>query len=368
MAKGMYIGVDSVARKVKNCYIGVDGVARKVKKAYIGVDGIARLFWQSNPIGSICYLGIRNGNLCVVVSDGYESDVNVYTVPNSVINTKNYNTYGIKKIFDTYYISCRRYNQTTSNELYMLYTTKDFVTYKTLGNSPSTVYEYSWVTQVGNNVVHFSPYSSMYISTDKGETFNPYDSYYYFTKDHCSDGTYLYTRVYSDDSIYLGFQKIDLVNKTNSVMLSGTNTNTYGAVSCCCADSNMVLFFTAKGYVFKFTNQGTTSNAAKVSVFSSTDYPTNAVCYNNMYYVITSTNKVYSSSDGINWTLKLDAYKDSTTYRNILVVNNVLHVLVGVSPTDYSVTDDKTYIYHSTNGSTFESCETNELITSIAPV
>lgn len=47
MANGAYIGVDSVARKVKNCYIGVDGIARKVKKAYIGVDGVARLFWQA---------------------------------------------------------------------------------------------------------------------------------------------------------------------------------------------------------------------------------------------------------------------------------------------------------------------------------
>lgn len=47
MAKGAYIGIDSLARKVKKCYIGIDGVARKVKKAYIGVDGVARLFWNS---------------------------------------------------------------------------------------------------------------------------------------------------------------------------------------------------------------------------------------------------------------------------------------------------------------------------------
>ena len=47
MAKAAYIGVDSVAQKVKKIYIGVDGVARKVKKAYIGVDCVARLFYQS---------------------------------------------------------------------------------------------------------------------------------------------------------------------------------------------------------------------------------------------------------------------------------------------------------------------------------
>lgn len=42
-----YIGIDSVARKVKQCYIGIDGVARKIKKVYIGVNGIAKLAWQS---------------------------------------------------------------------------------------------------------------------------------------------------------------------------------------------------------------------------------------------------------------------------------------------------------------------------------
>ena len=47
MANGAYVGVNSVAKKVKKCYIGVDGVARKVKKAYIGVNGVARLFWQA---------------------------------------------------------------------------------------------------------------------------------------------------------------------------------------------------------------------------------------------------------------------------------------------------------------------------------
>ena len=49
MAKGCYIGVDSVAKKVKKGYIGVDGVAKKIKKAYIGDEnGIARLCWESS--------------------------------------------------------------------------------------------------------------------------------------------------------------------------------------------------------------------------------------------------------------------------------------------------------------------------------
>lgn len=49
MSKGVYIGADGLARKVKTCYIGVNGVARKVKKGYIGVDGVARLYFTADP-------------------------------------------------------------------------------------------------------------------------------------------------------------------------------------------------------------------------------------------------------------------------------------------------------------------------------
>lgn len=43
----MFIGVNNVARKIKNCYVGVNGTARKVKAVYVGVNGVARLVWQS---------------------------------------------------------------------------------------------------------------------------------------------------------------------------------------------------------------------------------------------------------------------------------------------------------------------------------
>ena len=45
MAKGIYLGIDSLSRKVKKMYIGIEGVARKVKKGYIGVNRSARLFF-----------------------------------------------------------------------------------------------------------------------------------------------------------------------------------------------------------------------------------------------------------------------------------------------------------------------------------
>lgn len=50
MTKAAYIGINSVARKIKKMYIGVNGVARKVKKAYIGVNGVARLFWSADEL------------------------------------------------------------------------------------------------------------------------------------------------------------------------------------------------------------------------------------------------------------------------------------------------------------------------------
>lgn len=58
MSKGAYIGIEGVARKVKDIYIGVDGVAGKVKKAYLGVNGVASLCWEDRagevPVRADC--------------------------------------------------------------------------------------------------------------------------------------------------------------------------------------------------------------------------------------------------------------------------------------------------------------------------
>ena len=54
MAKGMYIGVGSKARKVNKMYVGVGNKARKVKKGYIGVGGAARPFFSG---GELAYYG-----------------------------------------------------------------------------------------------------------------------------------------------------------------------------------------------------------------------------------------------------------------------------------------------------------------------
>ena len=48
MAKAVYVGVDSKARKMKKAYIGISGTARKVKKMYIGdSSGKARLCYSA---------------------------------------------------------------------------------------------------------------------------------------------------------------------------------------------------------------------------------------------------------------------------------------------------------------------------------
>ena len=48
MAKGAYIGIADIARKIKKGYIGVNGIAKKIKKAYVGDEsGRARLCYMA---------------------------------------------------------------------------------------------------------------------------------------------------------------------------------------------------------------------------------------------------------------------------------------------------------------------------------
>ena len=44
-SRNAFVGVDSVARRVKGIYVGVDNVARRVKAGYVGVDNVARQFY-----------------------------------------------------------------------------------------------------------------------------------------------------------------------------------------------------------------------------------------------------------------------------------------------------------------------------------
>ena len=49
MAKKIYVGVNSAARRVKKAYVGVNGLARRIKKAYIGIGGVARPCLSTEP-------------------------------------------------------------------------------------------------------------------------------------------------------------------------------------------------------------------------------------------------------------------------------------------------------------------------------
>lgn len=82
MAKGAYIGVNNVARKIKNGYIGVDNTARKIKKGYIGVSGVARQFFQCGTpasqlaVGSSVYLNVSGVQTeFLIVHQGLPSSV-----------------------------------------------------------------------------------------------------------------------------------------------------------------------------------------------------------------------------------------------------------------------------------------------------
>lgn len=84
MAKAVYVGVGSKARKMKKAYIGIGGTARKVKKMYIGVGGKARLcysaeadkFGTATPLSKYRSLlaGTTVGGYALFGGGGYDSD------------------------------------------------------------------------------------------------------------------------------------------------------------------------------------------------------------------------------------------------------------------------------------------------------
>ena len=91
MAKGIYLGIESLSRKVKKMYLGIEGVARKVKKGYVGVNGLARLFFSGKiepyENGTTTPLQVKRkkavagpiGNYLVIIG-GAEDDQNVVDV------------------------------------------------------------------------------------------------------------------------------------------------------------------------------------------------------------------------------------------------------------------------------------------------
>ena len=93
MAKAVYVGVGSKARKMKKAYIGIGGTARKVKKMYIGVGGKARLCYSAEleRYGMAAALSAARDSMraatvgkCALFAGGYSRSVYGYIVSSSV--------------------------------------------------------------------------------------------------------------------------------------------------------------------------------------------------------------------------------------------------------------------------------------------
>lgn len=93
MAKAVYVGVGSKARKMKKAYIGIGGKARKVKKMYIGVGGKARLCYSAEleRYGMAAALSAARDSMraatvgkCALFAGGYSRSVFGYSVSSSV--------------------------------------------------------------------------------------------------------------------------------------------------------------------------------------------------------------------------------------------------------------------------------------------
>lgn len=100
MAKAHYVGVNGIARKVKQPYIGVGGVARKVKNGYVGVGGVARQFFGGGiEVGQSLFLklGIYRYEFIVVhkglPSSAYDSSCDgIWLLKKSNYGTKYWDT------------------------------------------------------------------------------------------------------------------------------------------------------------------------------------------------------------------------------------------------------------------------------------
>lgn len=105
MAKGIYLGIDSLSRKVKKMFVGVEGVARKVKKGYVGVNGLARLFFSGQVVpyvmGATTPMAVNRiqavagsiGNNLVILG-GAEDDANIADVYDDALTHTSYTPSG----------------------------------------------------------------------------------------------------------------------------------------------------------------------------------------------------------------------------------------------------------------------------------
>lgn len=77
MAKKTYIGVNGVAKNVKNVYIGINGVAKKVKKMYVGVNGVAKECYSSG-VKTVSWSDGTNAEILAMVKSANKGEISLY--------------------------------------------------------------------------------------------------------------------------------------------------------------------------------------------------------------------------------------------------------------------------------------------------
>lgn len=140
MAKGIYVGVDNIARKVKKMYVGVDGVAHKVKKVYVGDEnGKARLAWSGGNGGKLV---LYNGSKIFLSEDDGMTYRQVFTKPEGATYSFGAMTYGNGK----FVLIC------SGNSIPPIFTSSDGEHWSIASTPFSYVYSSSYAITFGNGV------------------------------------------------------------------------------------------------------------------------------------------------------------------------------------------------------------------------
>ena len=298
MAKGNYIGVNSVARKGKKMYIGVGGVARKVKKAYIGVNGVAKSFWSgTNPFYVIyddagsgkLYSGDAIDSLGEMASFRYGSSSGM---AESLISGDYLFTVGSSKLFR---ISLANGTVEELNPISKL-----------IANSVSTYFNYYDIKKVGNTLVAVvcddnsaSSNNGAYVvySTDNGNSWKYTritDSYTSTAKIVYVNGVYYVLRFSARQIWY----STDLVKWT---MSSGSLlSSSYTVQGFCLFDNRVVVVSTYNSKVYlNYSNENPTGSPTFTQkTVGSSSYTMNPpVVENGIIFIPTKSTKVFYSTD-----------------------------------------------------------------------
>lgn len=195
MGKGMYLGVDSKARKVKKMYLGVDGKARKIKKVYIGdADGKARLCWSGfTPM----FVGMTP-NYLLTSTDG--KNWNGSELPFSMSLSQNFYMLGMTYGLGRYW---------TANGRYLAYS-DDGLSWTIVKTNSSYLYAFKKIFFVNGEIIAYERESmtakdwTLHISSD-GKNWrtvhmqrltHPYNSGGYYTLRQLLYGTFRGEKVY----------------------------------------------------------------------------------------------------------------------------------------------------------------------------